>query len=159
MIIRVKQPENGPFPRPPVGSSERTNAFTILEVIIACAIFFMVSFAVIEMVIQGLSAARSLQQREPDAGMLAATLSLTNRLEEGTESGDFEDIAPGLYRGYRWERYVEEVGSNSLFKVDFIVYYNRSQGKRKGLSESHMSILLYKPGSPPGSASGRGGGR
>jgi hypothetical protein len=158
MIIRVQQLEGRSIPQPRVGWSERTSAFTILEVIIACAIFFMVSFAVIEMVIQGLSAARSLQQREPDAGMLAATLSLTNRLEEGTESGDFETIAPGLYPGYRWERYVEEVGSNSLFKVDFIVYYNR-QGKRKGLSESHMSILLFKPGSPPGSASGRGGGR
>lgn len=136
-------------------TAERGHGFTILEVIIACAIFFMVSFAVLEMVIQGLSAARSLQQREPDAGMLAATLSLTNRLEEGTESGDFEDIAPGLYPGYRWERYVEEVGSNSLFKVDFVVYYNKRQG-RKGPSESHMSIFLYKPGSPPGSASGRG---
>lgn len=141
-----------------VALSERSHGFTILEVIIACAIFFMVSFAVLEIVVQGLSAARSLQQREPDAGMLAATLSLTNRLEEGTESGDFEDIAPGLYPGYRWERYIEEVGSNSLFKVDFVVYYNKSQGRRKGPSESHMSILLYKPGSPPGSASGRGGG-
>ena len=119
----------------------------------------MVVFAVLELVFQGLSSARSLQQREPDAGLLAATLSLTNKLEEGTESGDFEDIAPGLYRGYRWERFVEEVGSNSLFRVDFIVYYNQNRGKKKGASESHMSILLYKPGSPPGSASGRMGGR
>lgn len=157
MIIHV-QPRHQNDARSRADISERSHGFTILEVIIACAIFFMVSFAVLEIVVQGLSAARSLQQREPDAGMLAATLSLTNRLEEGTESGDFEDIAPGLYPGYRWERYIEEVGSNSLFKVDFIVYYNKSQGRR-GPSESHMSILLYKPGSPPGSASGKGGGR
>jgi hypothetical protein len=152
MIIRLNK-------RPVGASSEQTNAFTLLEVIIACAIFFMVAFAVLQLVIQGLGAARSLQQREPDAGLLAATLSKTNRLEEGTESGDFEDIAPGLYTGYSWERYVEEIGSNSLFKIDFIVFYNKARGKRKGASESHMSMLLYVPGSPPGSASGRGGSR
>ena len=80
-------------------------------------------------------------------------------LEEGSESGDFEDIAPGLYPGYRWERYVEEVGSNSLFQVDFVVYYNKSSGRRKGISESHMSILLVQAGLTSWSASGRGGSR
>src|SRR5262245_19664776 len=93
--------------------------FTLLEVIVACAIFFMVAFAVLELVTRGLAAAKALQQREPDAGLLAAALSLTNKLEEGTMSGTFEDIAPGLYPGYSWARDAYEVGSNGLFQVDF----------------------------------------
>ncbi|HEY0454918.1 MAG TPA: hypothetical protein VGE41_00985 [Verrucomicrobiae bacterium] len=144
------QDKTGNIPTPlATGASERTSAFTILEVIIACAIFFMVVFALLEVVVQGLSAARSLQQREPDAGMLAAILSMTNKLEETTEEGDFENLAPGLYPGYRWARSVEQVGSNGLFQVDYIVYYAKSHGKR-GLSEAHMSMLLFKPDSPPG---------
>ena len=157
--MNIRLPANAsPRPLGRGAASEQSNAFTLLEVIIACAVFFMVAFAVLQLVIQGLGAARSLQQREPDAGILAA-LSLTNRVEEGTESGDFESIAPGLYPGYSWEKYKEEVGSNGLFRIDFVVYYNKARGKKKGASESHMSMLLYAPGSPPGSASGRGGGR
>src|SRR5438552_18150726 len=57
-------------------------AFTLLEVIIACSIFFMVAFAILGMVTSGLAQARALRQRDPDAGMLAATLSLTTQLEE-----------------------------------------------------------------------------
>jgi Tfp pilus assembly protein PilV len=124
-------------------------AFTLLEVIIACAIFFMVAFAVLGVVTQGLSAARSLQQREPDPGILAAAFSLTNQLVEGSDSGDFEDLYPGLYRGYTWAREVYEVSSNSLFQVDFYVY--KDAGK-KGASETKMSILMFRPGSPPGAA-------
>jgi len=41
-------------------------AFTLLEVIVACAIFFMCAFAVLQLVTRGLSAARSIQQREPN---------------------------------------------------------------------------------------------
>src|SRR5262245_43320061 len=91
------------------------HAFTLLEVIIACAIFFMAAFAILELVTTGLAQARALEQREPDAGMLAATLSITNQLVEGADSGDFEDVAPGLYREYRWARDINEVSSNSLF--------------------------------------------
>src|SRR5437867_4476680 len=72
------------------------SGFTLLEVIVACGIFFMVAFAVLEVVTQGLSAARQLEQREPDAGLLAAALSLTNQLADGdSASGNFEDLASG----------------------------------------------------------------
>src|SRR5207249_2749239 len=88
----------------PAHGHGRAMAFTLLEVIIACAIFFMAAFAILEVIITGVAQARALEQREPDAGMLAATLSLTNQLVEGTDSGDFEDVAPGLYKQYRWAR-------------------------------------------------------
>ncbi len=131
-------------------------AFTLLEVIIACAIFFMMVFAVLELVTRGLAAARSLQQREPDAGMVASIYCQTNILAEDGDSGDFEKWYEGLYPDYSWARETVEVGSNSLFRVDFVVY--QGNNKRRGVSETHMSILLFRPGSPPGSASKSFGG-
>jgi Tfp pilus assembly protein PilV len=127
--------------------------FTLLEVIVACAIFFMVAFAILNLVIGGLAQAKALEQHEPDAGMLAATLSLTNQLVEGVESGDFEDVAPGVYRDYRWSREINEVSSNGLFRVDFIVY---GKSGRRRPSETTMSLLLFRPGSKPGGRFGAG---
>ncbi len=123
--------------------------FTLLEVLIATAIFFMMAFAVLELVTRGLAAAKSLQQREPDAGILAAAMSLTNKIEEGSEAGDFEDLAPGLYPGYSWTRDAYEVGSNGLFQVDFTVIRRAGKGRRP--SETTLSVLMYRPGSPTGS--------
>lgn len=129
-------------------ASQRSCAFTLLEVIIACTIFFMFAFAVLQLVTSGLVAARKLQQREPDFGVLAAELTLTNQLIEGADSGNFEDMYPGLYPGYSWARDIVEVYSNGFFRVD-IAIYNEAL---KGSSERRSSIFLYKPGSPPGSA-------
>jgi len=134
----------------------RSPAFTLLEVMIACAIFFMVAFAILGMVTGGLAQAKALQQRDPDAGMLAASLSLTNQLEEGFESGDFRDLAGDLYRDYRWSREITEVASNGLFQVDFVI--TGKFGKR-GSSESHMSVLMFRPASRPGKNFGTGIGR
>lgn len=143
--MRCAFPDPQSPPRPKRGRA----SFTLLEVLIAAAILFMTVFAVLGVLTQGLAAAKSIQQREPDAGLVAAALSLTNRLEEGTESGDFEDLAPGLYPGYSWARDIYEVGSNGLFQVDFVVVHKA--GKSRGPSETRMSILLFRPGSPTGS--------
>jgi Tfp pilus assembly protein PilV len=153
--IRAASALGGPPAHAQVRRPVAQASFTLLEVLVACAIFFMAVFAVLGVLTQGLGAARSLQQREPDAGALAAALSLTNRLEEGSAAGDFEDIAPGLYPGYSWTRDVYEVGSNGLFQVDFTVI--RRAGKGRGPSATQMSILLYRPGSPAGSRFRSGG--
>ena len=129
-------------------STSRRSGFTLLEVIIACAIFFIAGFAILELVTRSVAMARSLQQREPDAGMVAASLSLTNMLVEGSETGDFQDLAGNLYPDYSWGRDIYEVGSNGLFQVDFYVIND----KRSGAEPVKMSILLYRPQSPPGSA-------
>lgn len=120
------------------GASVR-HAFTMLEVLIAMMVFFLVTFAVLQMVTVGLGAARTLQIRHADAGMLAAELSMTNSLEEGSESGDFGDLFPDS----RWERQITEVSSNGLYQVDFLVI------QRLGKKEvpTTMSILMYRPGS------------
>jgi prepilin-type N-terminal cleavage/methylation domain-containing protein len=126
---------SGLHPRPLAG-------FTLIEVMIAMAVFFIVVFAVLGMVVQSLGAARALQRPQPDFSILASALTLSNVLEEGVESGDFEDLGPE-FRDWQWERQILEVGSNGLFQVDFFI--TRKGGGSKQVSES-MSVLMYKPG-------------
>jgi hypothetical protein len=59
-------------------------------------------------------------------------------------------LYPDLYPGYSWARETREIASNSLFQVDYVVYMGN---RKRGVSETHLSILLFRPGSPPGSAS------
>ena len=75
-------------------------------------------------------------------------MSLTNRFEEGQVSGDYEDIAPGMYPGYRWEAFILEVGTNGLFKVDVLTYNDRKAGK----GVSTVGTQFWRPNSKPGSA-------
>jgi len=113
-------------------------AFTLLEVMMASGILFLCLFAILQLLSTSLRGARILQRTTVDAGMLAAELSLTNKLSEGTESGDFGK----LYPDYHWTREIQEASTNGLFQVDFTVY-------RRGIQtpESHLSFLLYKPDS------------
>jgi type II secretion system protein I len=119
-------------------------AFTLIEVMIALMIFFTAVFTILGVVSNALRNARALQRKTVDAGMVAAQISITNRLTEAMESGDFED----LYRDFEWTRDTYEVATNGLFQVDMVV-----QRKSTGAVESKMAILLYRPESPPGSLS------
>ena len=122
-------------------SGRARNAFTLLEVMIAVAIFVMAMFAILNLVTQNLRAARSLKSYTPHAGCLAAGLVLSNTLAEGTEIGDFEDLFPSQFPDHTWAREITWAGSNGLFQVDFMIY-------RKGETESALTILVYKPLSP-----------
>lgn len=114
-------------------------AFTLLEVMFALALFFVSVFAILAVVSQGLGAARSLQSETPDAGNLAAELLLADRLEEGWEEGDFGNLHPD----FLWRREITEVGTNGLFRVDFTI-----AGVRAGsMVESKTSMLLWRPDS------------
>ena len=124
-------------------------AFTLLEVIVACAIFFIVAFAILGVIAQGLRSVRVLQKRDPDPGIILHALSLTNQFEEGTLSGDYEDIAPGMYPGHRWEAEVTEIGSNGLFQVNIFTHNSKKPGQNPVL----ISGLFWRPMSKPGSAS------
>src|SRR2546425_5216493 len=98
-------------------SSRSTVAFSLLEVMIAVALFFMAIFAILGLTSQSIGAAARLQRNEVDIASLAAELSLTNSLQEGGDSGDFGDLYPGA----SWTREITEVGSNGLYRVDFTV--------------------------------------
>jgi Tfp pilus assembly protein PilV len=123
--------ETGSFKRPP----ER--AFSLLEVMIAVAIFFVAVFAILDLVAQNLRYVRNLQKPKIDIGSLAAELSLTNALEEGTANGDFGDLYPNA----TWDREIVEVGTNGLFKVDFTV----TEQLGRSAAESRLTIILFRP--------------
>jgi hypothetical protein len=134
-----------------LGSRDRGLAFTLLEVVIAITIFFIAVFTILDLTSQCLRSARALQHTTVTATSLAAELTLTNKLTEGFESGDFEDLHPG----YTWAREISMVGSNGLFRVDFTVL---ATGQKPRI-ESEMSILLYRPDSMAASVQRVGGGR
>jgi Tfp pilus assembly protein PilV len=114
-------------------------AFTLLEVMIALTLFFMAVFAILGTVTRGLGAARSLQQKFPDIGSVAADLMLTNRLEEGSLDGDFGDSFPG----YTWRRDIQLVRTNGFFQVDFVI---QSHKGRQSVIWTN-SIFLWRPDS------------
>ena len=114
----------------------RFNAFTLLEVLIACGIFFIATFAILALVSNTLRNARILRHVEVDAGMAAAELFKTNVVFEGSESGDFGDAYPE----YSWERIYTPAESNGLWQVDIIL---RKRGVPKPVDV--MSMLLFSP--------------
>jgi hypothetical protein len=120
----------------------RRAAFSLIEVMIALGIFFMAVFTILGLISTLLRSARMIQHmKNVDAGMVAAQLSLTNKITEGVMSGDFGEV----YRDYRWTHEAYEASSNGLFQVDIVV-----QRESGGTEESKMSILLFRPDSPPG---------
>jgi hypothetical protein len=112
---------------------------------VASGIFFIAMFAILGLVAQTLRNARILRVTRVDAGMIAAQATLTNKLYEGNESGDFGDYSSG----YSWASSDEEVMSNGLHQIQFDVLHSGEQG-----THSSMTIYLYRPASPPGRMSG-----
>lgn len=125
-----------PSPLAPRSSSLPQTAFTLMEVMIACFIFFMAMFAILAMVSNTLRNARGLSNGQVDAGMVAAMLSKTNRVTEGADSGDFGDAYPD----FSWETHGYEVETNGLWQVDIEV---RRRGNDKPVDT--MSIWVYSP--------------
>ncbi len=122
----------------PSSPGRTTDAFTLIEVMVASAVLVISLASILLIVSNGIRTARILDRVHVDASSAAAELSLTNRLEEGSDSGDFGDLHPG----YVWSRQISEAGTNGLFRVDFVV----SGGNE---AESKLSILLFRPASAP----------
>jgi len=116
-----------------------SHAFTLLEVMIACGIFFMATFAILGLVSNTLRNARNLQRIEVDSGMAAAQvyqIMKTNRQAEVSLSGDFGDSYPD----YSWTADSQQFDTNGLLQVDIIV-------NRRGLNKPFdtLSILVFSP--------------
>lgn len=116
--------------------SRRLTAFSLLEVMIASAIFFMAIFTILAMVSSTLRNTRILRKVDVDAGMVASQFFKTNRVYEGTESGDFGDF----YRDYTWHTETFEIATNGLWQVNIVV-------NKHGVSQptSTMSIWVFSP--------------
>jgi type II secretory pathway pseudopilin PulG len=126
----------------------RRQAFTLIEVMIAIAVFFMSVFVILSLVSSSLANARRLQRPMVDAAMLASELSLTNKIVEGKRSGDFGEAYPD----YTWTADINEVMTNRLFQVDYVVQRNDSRE-----IVQKLSVLFYRPQSPAGTLDGATG--
>jgi len=123
--------------------------FTLLEVMIAVGIFFAGVFAILGLVSTSLGNARRLEHPTVNADVIAAELSITNKLNEGTYSGSLADVLGKDYSAYNYEYEIVEERTNKLFNVDVKVMNN---GSRDPISEIHL--LLYRPQSDAGSLDG-----
>jgi Tfp pilus assembly protein PilV len=114
-------------------------AFTLIEVMIACGIFFMATFAILALVSTTLRNARALQRGDVDAGMAASQIYQmlkTNRVAELSGSGDFGEAYPDYSYQYETEQYQ----SNGLLQVSIIV--NRRDLKNP---VDALTIWVYNP--------------
>jgi Tfp pilus assembly protein PilV len=115
------QPSAG-FARPP----SRCRAFSLLEVMIACGIFFMATFAILGLVAGSLRNARALQKTDVDISIAAAQIFQalkTNTDANVSFSGDFGNVYPD----YSWAADVSEYMTNGLLQVD-VVLARRGRG-------------------------------
>lgn len=137
-------------PAPVRHRANASSAFTLLEVTLAMAMLFAITFVLLQITSTNLRLAKVLQRTTIDASSLAAELSLTNKLEEGVDSGDFGD----LYPNHNWQREITLVGTNGLFECRFEVFNAKSSQP-----ESELVVLLFRPDSSRGGGSGRLGNR
>jgi prepilin-type N-terminal cleavage/methylation domain-containing protein len=124
-------------------------AFTLIEVMFAVTAFAIAMFSILALVSNSLADARRLQRPMVDAGVVASWLSQTN-LVEGTYHVNLGDLLGDTYNGYNCTYDIEEVQTNKLFQVDFVIQSN--SGDKPVVSK--MSILLFSPNSQAGSLDG-----
>jgi hypothetical protein len=130
--------------RPSAFGFQARRAFSLIEVMIACGIFFMATFAILALVSTTLRNAKALQRGDVDAGMAAAQiyqLLRTNRQTEISGSGDFGEAYPG----YSYQFATQEYQSNGLLQVDIVV--NR-RDLRKPFDS--LTIWVYNPDAKSG---------
>ncbi len=131
-------------------TSARRHGFSLLEVMIAIGVFFMCVFSILALVSSSLENARRLQRPLVDAGAVAAWLSTTNRLVEGTYTVNLGDLLGNAYNGYDCTYDVQEVETNKLFQVGYIV--QSTTGNHEVIAS--LTNLLYSPQSIAGSLDG-----
>jgi prepilin-type N-terminal cleavage/methylation domain-containing protein len=123
----------------------KRGGFSLIEVTIAMAIFFVCIFALLSLTTLSLNTARRLEFVEPDIGWVASELSLTNVVEEGFETGDFGDHYPGwgwtrdvyIYPPLEEDFGTGQSGEQGLYQVDITL---NGPG---GSSQKH-SVLMYR---------------
>ena len=136
--------------RPAAKTKAARGGFSLLEVMFAVVAFCTATFAILALVSQSLEIARRLQRPMVDAGLVASQLSLTNILVEGVSSGDLGELLGDAYKGYTWDYAVDEAQTNRLFQALIVI----QRGGGSGPVVSKMTVLFYRPDSPPGMLDG-----
>lgn len=116
-------------------------AFSLLEVMIAIAIFFTSVFAILELTSQHLRTARILQTLDVDRTSLPSLLSMTNFLEIGPLPIDVKIAYEDAHPGVTVDGFIDEVATNGLFRVDYSIHWMSENSMR----QSRNSILLWRP--------------
>ena len=133
----------------PSSRKRSRSGFSLIEVMIALGIFFIALFTILGLVSQLLRNARAFQNKKAaDATMVQAYfLSITNRVTEGLDSGDFSDLADfqNEYRDFSWEKETTFFASNGLWQVDYRVINNRLR-----TVESAISTFYFDPNTQQG---------
>jgi len=128
-------------------------AFSLLEVMIAVAIFFMAVFSILGLMSRSLAQARALQPMQIDANVVASELSLTNRLEEGPIPPEMIRNFEHMYPGYTCGGFITEIATNGLFRIDLEVGGVTAD---KHVARSKNQVILFRqpvrrgPGNPGG---------
>ena len=129
------------------------HSFSLLEVVIAVAIFFTAIFAITQLVSSNLSLVRSLQAKRPDLGTLAGKCLMDTNWVDGRAAPYDEDFGfndggrAALYREAGWERDWMLVATNvsltnGLYRADIRLSETLAQQEAITI----MSILMYRPG-------------
>jgi prepilin-type N-terminal cleavage/methylation domain-containing protein len=125
-------------------------AFSLLEVMIAIAIFFVGAFAILTLVSQSLSNAQRLQHPLVDASAILSQLSLTNQLTEGPQDGNLGDLLGKNYQNFSYKGEITEERSNKLFMADFYIF----DAKNNRDPVARTTTFFFRPQSPNGSLDG-----
>ena len=133
---------------------QHCRAFTLVEVLIAVAIFVIAIFSILHLVNQGLSLVRTMQQQRPDLGALAAkTLvelpepdgTLATGLQEPLDE-DFGGNGGGefaLYPNARWQRDIVSLdATNGLYQATIRVEEQVEGGEP---IEYQLRYLMFRP--------------
>ncbi len=124
--------------------------FSLLEVMVAVAVFFVGSFAILSLVSQSLSNAQRMKRPLVDASAILSQISLTNQVIEGDYSGNLGDVMGKDYDQFNWQGAITEIRSNHLYSADFFIFDRRNP--RQPVAQT--STLFFRPQSPPGSMDG-----
>lgn len=134
-------------------------AFSLIEVMIALAIFFMCTFAILGLTSQLLQNARAFQTKKaPGVSMVHAWYtSKTNRVTEGEQSGGLSDISTDLgelYPDYEYTILTEPDPNitNGLWDVTYQIYNRRTRQV-----ESEVFTFYWDPNSQSRMGAGAGG--
>jgi hypothetical protein len=127
----------------------REHAFTLIEVMVAIALFFMCTFAILGLTSQLLKNARIFQSKKsPGVAMVHGWYtSKTNRVSEGEVTVEFSEISPDigeLYRDYYAVILAEpnEEMTNGLWNVSYTVF-----NRKTGQVDSTVNTFYWDPAS------------
>tara|TARA_B100000959_G_scaffold278980_1_gene338346 strand:+ start:866 stop:1327 length:462 start_codon:yes stop_codon:yes gene_type:complete len=128
--------------------------FTLVEVIVAVAIFGFAIFAVMELVGQGLQLVHSMQRQRPDLGTLAGKTMMgiippDGDLVSGEDTKPFDEDFGGndgdsyaLYPNATWERFLDPIDeTNGLYRAAVTVIEQNKDGQE---TISKLHFLLFR---------------